>query len=102
MQRPFYNMITSPRVHSVKNYIEGANSLVLHLTPNSPDTALLDYHLFRSMQSALSIERFSSTEELQNWVDNWIAQKKEFFFCVIHSLPKSCAKVIASNGKYFK
>jgi len=60
-----------PHVHSVvKKYLEGANLEALHHLSYLPDTAPLDYRLFRLVQSALSGERFSSAEDLQNWVDN--------------------------------
>ena len=92
-----------PHVHSVKNYLEEANLEDLYHPPYSPDISSSDYHLFSSMQSALSAERFSSADDIQNLVENWISLKdQEFFFCGIHSMPKRCAKIIASNGKYFE
>ena len=79
---------TRPHVYSVvKNYLEGANWEVLSHPPYSPDIAPSDYHLFLSMQSPLSGERFSSAENLQIWIDNWVASKdQEFFFCGIFYL----------------
>jgi len=41
----------------------------------SPDLAPLDYHLFRSMQYTLMDIHFSNYEEVQKWVDEWIASK---------------------------
>ena len=72
-------------VHSVvKNYLEWSNREVLHHPPYLLDITPLDYHLFRSMQSALSGERFSSAADLQNWIDNWTTQKtKSSSFVVI-------------------
>lgn len=92
-----------PHVNSVvNNYLESTKWEVLPHPPYSPDIAPSDYHLFRSMQSALSGERFSSREDLQNWIDTWISSKEpEFFFHGIHSLPERWAKVIASKGTYF-
>ena len=93
-----------PHVHSaVKNYIEGQNWEVLPHPPYSPDIAPSDYHLFRSMQAALSGEQFNSHEDIKIWVDNWIISKTpDFFRRGIHLLPERWAKVIASDGAYFE
>ncbi|GBP21246.1 Mariner Mos1 transposase [Eumeta japonica] len=57
--------------------------------PHSPDIASSDYHLFRSMAHALSEQRFTSYEDIKNWVDLWIASKdKEFFSLRIRTLPE--------------
>ena len=45
----------------------------------SPDLALSDYHLFRSMQVSLADIRFWNAEEVRKWVDNRIASKDEDF-----------------------
>ncbi|EGI70381.1 Mariner Mos1 transposase, partial [Acromyrmex echinatior] len=63
----------------VKKYLEGIKWEILpHLY--SPDTAPSDFHLFRSMQSALSGERFNSYEGIKKWLDEWIASKEPDFF----------------------
>lgn len=86
----------------VKNYLEGQNWEVLHHPPYSPDIAPSDYYLFRSMQSALSGERFDSFESIKIWLDRWIASKDEHFFRDgIRKLPERWANVIASDGAYF-
>lgn len=64
---------------SVKNYLERSDWEVLLHPPYSPDIAPSDFHLFQSMQSALSGERFNSYAEIKNWLDNWIASKEQTF-----------------------
>ena len=46
----------------------------------SPDLAPSDFHLFRSMQHALEDTHFANLDELQKWIDNWIASKNKSFF----------------------
>lgn len=87
---------------SVKNYLENSGWEVLAHAPYSPDLAPSDYHLFRSMQNHMDGERFSSVEEIQNWLDAFIASKdEEFFKAGIRQLPTLWQKVIASDGQYF-
>jgi len=43
------------------------------------DIAPSDFYLFRSMQSALSGERFNSYEDIKKWLDKWIASKEPDF-----------------------
>ena len=67
-----------------------------------------DFHLFhasiiRSMQSALSGERFNSYEGIKKWLDEWIASKEpDFFIRGIRLLPERWKKVVASEGAYFE
>ena len=87
----------------VKETLELLNWEVLPHPPYSPDIAPSDYHLFRSMQSALSGERFSSYEEIKKWVDEWIASKEpDFFYRGIHLLPEKWQNVVVSDGNYFE
>ncbi|UYV68992.1 SETMAR [Cordylochernes scorpioides] len=63
----------------------------------SPDIALSDYHMFRSMTHGLAEQHFTSYEEAKNWVNVWIASKdKEFFRQGIRMLPERWEKVNAS------
>lgn len=87
----------------VKNYLKTVGWEILPHPPYSPDIAPSDYHLFRSMQSALSEVQFSSLEDIQKWIDEWIASKPEkFYWDGIHQLPGKWSRVVASDGAYFE
>lgn len=76
---------------------------ILPHPPYSPDIAPSDYHLFRSMQSTLSAQKFRTSQEAKKWVAEFIASKDEVFYDRgIRMLPERWAKVVASNGQYFE
>ena len=84
--------ITAP----VKTYLETLKWEVLPHPPYSPDIALSDYHLFRTMTHDLSEQHFTSYEDTKNCIDDWIASNDEAFFrCGIHMLPERWEKVMA-------
>ncbi|GBP63814.1 Mariner Mos1 transposase [Eumeta japonica] len=86
----------------VKNYLKTLVLEVLPHPPNSPDIALFDYHLFRSMAHVLREQRFTSYQDTKNCVDSWIASKdKESFRLGIRMLPERWKKVVASDRQYF-
>lgn len=87
----------------VKTYLETLKWEVLPHPPYSPDLAPSDYHLFRSMTHGLAETQFGSYEEVQKWVDSWIASKDDQFFRHgIRMLPERWEKVIEKNGQYFE
>jgi len=54
------------------------------------------------MQYALIDTHFSSYEDVQKWVDEWIAtQDTAFYHRGIALLPKRWEKVIENGGNYF-
>ncbi|GBP18304.1 Mariner Mos1 transposase [Eumeta japonica] len=54
----------------VKNYLKTLDWEILPDLPYSPDIVPSDYHLFRSMEHALSEQQFTSYEDTKNWVDS--------------------------------
>ena len=83
----------------VKNYFENNGWEALPHSPYSADLALSDYHLFRSMQIALTGIRFTSEQGIKNWLDSFlVAKPAQFFWGGIQKLPERWEKVIASDG----
>jgi len=64
----------------VKNYLENKGWEVLPHPLYSSDLAPSDYHLFHSMQNDLSGKRFTSEQEIKNWLDSFLASKDDAFF----------------------
>ena len=86
--RLFSSMIMPHVAKRVKKTLEALDWDVLPYLPYSPDITPSDYHLFRSMQSGLSGERFRSYGDIKNWFDEWITPKPNFFYHGIRSLPE--------------
>ena len=82
----------------VKAYLETLNWKVLPHPPYSPDIAPSKYYLFRSISHDLADQQFRSYEDIEKWLDSWIASKDEHF-CRngIRALPERWAKVVAKE-----
>jgi len=68
----------------------------------SPDLVPSDYHLFRSIQDALTDTHFSSYEEIQKWIDEWIASKDTAFYDGVAVLSERWEKVIKNGANLIK
>ncbi|GFS77055.1 histone-lysine N-methyltransferase SETMAR [Trichonephila clavipes] len=67
--------------------------------PYSPDRALSDYYLFRSLQNFLDGKTFTSNEEVKNHLDQFFASKdQKFYGRGIMLLPERWQKVLGQNG----
>ena len=61
----------------VKTYLETLKWEVLPHPPYSPDIAPSNYYLFRSMAHGLTDQQFRSYEDIDKWLDSWLASKDE-------------------------
>ena len=87
---------------AVKTYLETLKWEVLPHPPYSPDIVQSDYYLLRSITHGLAEQQFRSYEDIEKWLDSWIASKDEPFYCNgIRALPETWAKVVANDGQYF-
>ena len=87
----------------VKTYLEMLKWEVLPHPPYSPDIAPADYYLFRSIAHGLADQQFRSYEDIEKWLDSWIASKDEHFYRNgIRALPERWAKIVANDGQYFE
>ncbi|KZC14856.1 Histone-lysine N-methyltransferase SETMAR, partial [Dufourea novaeangliae] len=73
---------------------------ILH-PPYSPDIALLDYYLFRSLQNDLNGKKFASLEAVKNHISSFFNSKpKSFYDRGIRMLPERWEKIVENNGNY--
>ena len=87
----------------IKTYLETLKWEVLPHPPYSPGIAPSDYYLFRSMAHGLADQQFRSYEDIEKWLDSWIASEDEHFYRNgIRALPERWAKVVANDGQYFE
>ena len=85
-----------------KMAIEELGWEVLPHPPYSPDLALTDYHLFRSMSNHLSGLTFENENSIATWIEEFFDQKSPSFFKHgIDKLPERWKEVIDSGGEYF-
>ena len=69
--------------------------------PYSPDLALFNYHLFRSLQNHLNGKTFDLNEAVKNELIQFFASKNQTFYeSGIMKLTERWQKVIEQNGQY--
>ena len=68
--------VTTP----VKTYLETLKWKVLSHPLYSLHFAPSGYYLFRSMAHGLADQQFRSYEDIEKWLDSWIASKDEHFY----------------------
>ena len=53
------------------------------------------------MAHGLANQQLRSFEDIENWLDSWIASKDEYFYRNdIRALPERWAKFVANDGQY--
>jgi len=86
-----------------KTLIEEFNWDILDHPPYSPDLAPSDNHLFPSMKSFIASQRFGSSAELMNGVNQWVnSLAAPFFKEGIQKLVPYYKKCIETNGDYIR
>jgi len=71
--------------------------------PNSPDFAPSDFHVFGPLKKAMGDKSFTSDEEVQQAVHEWLrSQPKELFSGGIHALLKRWNTCMERNGDYIE
>ncbi|XP_020289890.1 histone-lysine N-methyltransferase SETMAR-like [Pseudomyrmex gracilis] len=74
--------------------------LLLHPS-NSPDISPSDYYLFRSLQNSLNGRKFTSFNDLKNYISSFFDEKPTTFYDRgIRMLPERWRKIIENNGDY--
>jgi hypothetical protein len=74
---------------------------VLNNSPNSPELAPSDFHLFGSMKEHLRGQRFADNNEVMEAVQSWLkATPKRFFGQGIRKLVETWTKCVAKEGNY--
>ena len=87
----------------VETYLEMLKWEVLPHPTYSLDIASSDYYMFRSMAHGLAEQQFRSYEDIEKWLDSWIASKDEDFYRNgIRAVPERYAKVVPNDGQYFE
>ena len=83
----------------VKDLIKDFGREVLSHPLYSPDIAPSNFHLFRSLSSALADKKFQNKEEVYNILRKFFDEKKRSFYSRgIKLLKEKWAKVIEHNG----
>jgi len=92
------------RPHTARSTVATIQDLsfecLLH-PPYSPDLVPSDFHVFGPLKEAMGGKSFTSDEEVQQAVHEWLrSQPKDFLPRGIHALPKRWNTCMVRNGDY--
>jgi hypothetical protein len=93
---------TRPHTENItKAAIQELDWEIISHPPYSPDLALSDWHLFRSLSNNLRGVSFNTDAELQNWLSEFFTAKPaDFFKRGIENLPERWEAVVNNGGEY--
>ena len=96
----FHRDTTRPHVSLMtrQKLLQLGREVLIHLL-YSPDTAPLDFHLFRSLQNSLNGKNFNSLEDCKRHLEQFFTQKKVFEDGIM-KLPEKWQKVVEQNSEY--
>ena len=84
-----------------KRHLQQKKWVVLPHPPYSPDIAPTDFKFFRSLQNSLRGKEFKDEDEVQLFIEGFIASKSSGFFVKgFTDLPKRWKEVIENEGEY--
>ena len=88
--------------NTIKGLMQNFKWEVLGHPPYSPDLSPCDYAIFGPLKKALRGKRFTSDDDVKQYVRNWFrTQPREFYETAIHRLVTQWDKCINSQGQYF-
>lgn len=94
------------RGYTAKATLKTTSDLGWKILPHaaySPDLAPSDYHLFRSLQHHVADSHFTSVEEVEKNIVEFIDSKQPSFFrSGIRQLPERWQKCVESKEDYFE
>ena len=73
----------------------------MHHPPYSPDLAPSDYHLFSNFKQHFRGQRFSTDDELEYAIEEWLKEQSElFYFTGVEKLRQRYKLCIDKGGDY--
>ena len=102
----FFLQHDNARLHTARSAVATIQDLSFKCLPHLPylpDIAPSDFHVFGPLEQAMGGKSFSSDEEVQQAVLEWLrSQPKEFFARGIHALPKRWNTCMERDGGYIE
>ena len=86
---------------ATKQKLKGFSWGVTQHPPYSPDIAPSDFHLFRSLQNHLDLQRLNSTDEIKKELNEFFEEKSQSFYeRGIMALLQRWQQIIEQKEKY--